>query len=137
VEVHVTQTEEERLTTNIVSLRQLDEGGCNVHAQHGVLQICDDKGRLIARVHRSANRMYLLWVKIGCPICLATHVSSDAWMWHECYGHLHFDALSKLEEKGMVHGLPHIDHIHQLCADCIAIKMKRSLFPSQEKRAGG
>jgi hypothetical protein len=27
----------------------------------------------------------------------------------------------------MVHGLPHIDHIHQLYADCITTKMKKSL----------
>jgi hypothetical protein len=37
-----------RLTTNIVSLRQLDEGGCDVHARHDVLEIRDDRERLIA-----------------------------------------------------------------------------------------
>jgi hypothetical protein len=37
-----------RLTTNIISLGQLDEGGCNVHAQHGVVQIRDNRGQLIA-----------------------------------------------------------------------------------------
>jgi transposase InsO family protein len=34
----------------------------------------------------------------------------------------------------MVHGLPHIEHVHQLCADCITTKLKRSLFPLQAKR---
>jgi hypothetical protein len=24
------------------------------------------------------------------------------WLWHERYGHLHFDALDKLEQWGMV-----------------------------------
>jgi hypothetical protein len=37
-----------RLTTNIISLGQLDEGGCDVHTKDGVLRIHDDKGRLIA-----------------------------------------------------------------------------------------
>jgi hypothetical protein len=53
-----------RLTTNIISLGQLDEGGCDIHTKDGVLQIRDDKGRLIARVQRSTNRLYLLRVKI-------------------------------------------------------------------------
>jgi hypothetical protein len=85
-------------------------------------------------VHCSANHLYLLWVKVGRPLCLTTRTSSDAWLWHERYSHLHFDALSKIEQKGMVHDLPHINHIHRLCADCIATKMKRSLFPSLAKR---
>ena len=37
-----------RLTTNIISLCQLDEGGCDVHTKDGVLRIHDDKGQLIA-----------------------------------------------------------------------------------------
>jgi hypothetical protein len=37
-----------RLTTNIVSLMQLDEGGCDVHARHDILEIRDDRDWLIA-----------------------------------------------------------------------------------------
>ena len=37
-----------RLTTNIISLGQLDEGSCDVHTKDGVLRIRDDKGQLIA-----------------------------------------------------------------------------------------
>jgi hypothetical protein len=33
-----------------------------------------------------------------------------------------------------VHAILHIDHIHQLCANCITTKMKSSPFPSQAKR---
>jgi hypothetical protein len=43
---------------------------------------------------------------------------------------LHFDALNKVKQRGMVHNILRIDHIHQLCADCITTKMKRSPFPS-------
>jgi hypothetical protein len=89
---------------------------------------------LIARVQRSANRLYLLRVKIGRPLCLVARASDRAWLWHERYGHLHFDAPRKLEQWGMVHGLPHIEHVHQLCADCVTTKLKRRPFPSQAKR---
>jgi hypothetical protein len=54
-----------RLTTNIISLGQLDEGGCDIHVCHGILQIRDGKGRLIVQVQCLANHIYLLRVKIG------------------------------------------------------------------------
>lgn len=34
----------------------------------------------------------------------------------------------------MVHGLPHVKHVHQLCVDCITTKLKLSLFPLQKKQ---
>ncbi|XP_066342303.1 uncharacterized protein [Miscanthus floridulus] len=67
-----------RLTTNIVSLGQLDEGGCDVHAKHGVLRVHDENGRLIVRVKRSANRLYLLRVKIARPLCLSARSTNSA-----------------------------------------------------------
>jgi hypothetical protein len=39
-----------RLTTNIINLGQLDEGGCDVHTKHDILWIHNDKGCLITRV---------------------------------------------------------------------------------------
>jgi hypothetical protein len=37
-----------RVTTNIISLGQLDEEGCDVHTLHVVLWIRNDKGQLDA-----------------------------------------------------------------------------------------
>jgi hypothetical protein len=96
----------------------------------GVLRIRENKGRLVARAERSVNHLYLLRVKIGRPLCLAVQSCNDMWVWHERYDHFHFDALNKLEQQGMVHGIPHIDHVHQLCANCVTTKLKRSPFPS-------
>jgi hypothetical protein len=120
-----------RLTTNTISLGQLDEGGCDVHARHGVLRICDGKGRLVARVQRSVSHLYLLRVKIARPLWLAARASNDVWLWHKRYGHLHFDALKKLEQREMVQGIAHIEHVHQLCADCVTTKLKLSPFSSR------
>ncbi|KAF8690661.1 hypothetical protein HU200_041034 [Digitaria exilis] len=127
-----------RLTTNIVSLGQLNKVGCDIHTKHGVLQIRDDKGKLIVHVKRSANRLYLLRTKIGRPLCLAARSTISAWLWHERYSHLHFDGLRKLQQHGMVDGLPHLEHVHQLCSNCVTTKLKQSPFPSQAKwRAKG
>lgn len=101
-----------RLTTNIVSVGQLDEGGCNVRINNGVLQIRDDDNRLLVKVNRSGNRLYLLCITVTCPLCLSTRRDEGAWLWHQRYGHLHFDALRKLSQKQMVHGLPSFEHVH-------------------------
>jgi hypothetical protein len=56
------------------------------------------------------------------------------WLWHERYGHLHFITLRKLEEQGMVQGLPRVEHIHHLCIDYVTTKLKRSPFLTLAKR---
>jgi hypothetical protein len=45
-----------------------------------------------------------------------------AWRWHERYGHLNFKALRKLGRADMVRGLPTIDHVEQVCEDCVLAK---------------
>ena len=123
-----------RLTTNIISLGQLDEGDCDVHIRHGILRIRDENQRLLVKVRRSGNRLYKLWVKVARPLCLAARRDDGPWLWHERYGHLHFDALRKLGKDKMVDGLPCVEHVHQLCTGCATTKLKRKPFPAQAKR---
>jgi transposase InsO family protein len=123
-----------RLVSNIVSLGQLDEGACDVHIRRGVLRVRDEKDRLILCVRRSTERLYLLRVKLAQPLCLAARTTDSAWLWHERFGHMNFDALHKMEKRGMVQGLPPIDRVHQLCTECVTTKLKRRPFPSQAKR---
>jgi transposase InsO family protein len=56
-----------------------------------------------------------------------------AWRWHERYSHLNFQALRKLGRGEMVKGLPVIDHIEQVCEDCVLAKQKRMSFPQTAK----
>jgi hypothetical protein len=127
-----------RLTANIVSLGQLDEGGCPVHINHAVLRIWDEKRRLIARVKWPAARLYLIRLKIAKPVGLVARRNDEAWRWHERFGQLHFNTLRKLAKDEMVRGLPDIEHIEQLCDYCVAAKQRRTSFPAAAKyRAQG
>jgi hypothetical protein len=127
-----------RLTSNIISLGQLDEAGCDIRIRHGLLKIHDDHRRLVAKVPRTSSRLYILRLQLARPVCLAAHHDDAAWLWHERYGHLHFDALRKLVRDDMVRGLPQLDRVHQLCDCCVATKQRRKSFPSQAKgRAEG
>ena len=52
-------------------------------------------------------------------------------LWHERYGHLHFDALHKLCKDDMVHGMPVIKRGGHLCDTCVLTKQRRAPFPAQ------
>ena len=100
-----------RLTTNIVSLGQMDEDGFKVDIEAGILRLFDLQRQLLTKVFRSMSRLYYLDMRIVALVCLTARVGDVAWRWHERYGHLNFQSLRKLGREDMVHGLPSIDHV--------------------------
>jgi hypothetical protein len=55
------------LRNSIISLGQLDENGSRVEIKDGVLRIWDRYRRLLAKVTRGANRLYILNVQVHSP----------------------------------------------------------------------
>ena len=53
-----------KLRSNIVSIGQLDERGCQVLIDGGVLRIRDHERKLLAKVERSRNRLYTLALRM-------------------------------------------------------------------------
>jgi transposase InsO family protein len=122
-----------RLKSNIVSIRQLDKIGCPTHVEGGFMTVCDRQRRILAKVPRSRNRLYIVRLQLVKPVCLAAHVGEDGWLWHARFGHQHFDGLGRLARQGMVRGLPLIEHVEQVCDACLIGKQRRSPFPLQAK----
>ena len=118
-----------RLRNSIVSLGQLDENGAKIHIDDGILRIWDRQQRLLTKVQRGANRLYMLHLNVTRPICLATRHDDDAWRWHDRFGHISFDALKRMSRHKMVRGLPELEHVDQLCDVCITTKHRRTPFP--------
>jgi hypothetical protein len=87
-----------QLRSSIISIGQLDEHGSKVLIKDGVLRIRDREQRLLAKVKRSLNRLYLLDLKVEQLVCLAARHSEEPWMWHARFGHLSFDVLGRLEK---------------------------------------
>lgn len=83
------------LRISILSLGQLDEGISWVEIDRGILQIWDRHKRLLTKVSRGLNRLYVLHLEVARPLCLATRRDDEAWCWHEWFEHLHFEALQK------------------------------------------
>jgi hypothetical protein len=109
-----------RLMTNIVSVGQLDEIGYKIDIDIGVMKIQEPGGMLLVKVKWEANHLYLLHLKFTQPTCLAVHGRGDevTWRWHERFGHVNMAALQKLAREELVHGLPEIGQVGQLCETC-------------------
>jgi transposase InsO family protein len=119
------------LRNSIISLGQLDENGSRVVVEDGVMRIWDRRRCLLAKVTRSANRLYILNVQVAQPLCLTARRDDEAWQWHERFGHLHFEALKQLSATEMVRGLPCLDHVEQLYDVCVLTKQRRLPFPQR------
>jgi hypothetical protein len=119
-----------KLCTNIISLEQLDENGCKSVIEGGFLCVFDQQRRLLVRVKRAANRLYSLNLNITAPVCLLAKVDDPTWLWHARLGHLHFRAMNAMSKRGMVRGMPQLDHIDEICDGCTIGKQHRLVFPS-------
>lgn len=79
-----------KLKSNIISLGQLEEGGCKIVIEDGYCDVFDVEKSLLARAPRVKNRLYLLKTKLAAPVCLVAKTDDVAWLWHGRYGHLNF-----------------------------------------------
>jgi hypothetical protein len=73
-------------------------------------------------------------LRIARPVCLSAHTGDEAWRWHARFGHVNFISLKKMASAKIVHGLPELDHVEQLCEACLAGKHRCAPFPSQATR---
>jgi hypothetical protein len=100
-----------RLKNNIISLGQLDERGCKVEINKGVLRVWDHHCRLLVKIHRGKNRLYILRSNAANGVCLGVKQGEDGVdeRWHPHYGHNGYDALQQLSQQDMVIGLPEVE----------------------------
>jgi hypothetical protein len=66
-----------KLTSNIISLGQLEERGCKVLLEDGSLKVLDKNQRLIIQVQRSKNSLYTLKLDLVKSVCLRASVEAD------------------------------------------------------------
>lgn len=62
-----------KMTTNILSLGQLDEEGCAINIHSGTMTLRDEHLKLLARIPRSSSRLYVLELRTTQPVCMAAH----------------------------------------------------------------
>ena len=117
------------LRSNILSLGQATEQGCDVRMRDNYLTLKDPDGRLLVKVLRSPNRLYKLRLEVGRPACLHTKMEEDTWRWHARLRHISFKTIGSMATQEMVHGLPEIQDDKQLRNSCLVGKQARQAFP--------
>jgi hypothetical protein len=116
------------LRSNIISVGQLDEGGCAIDIKRGKT-IHDPTERMFARVRHTGSRLYTGVLTIDAPVCLMAQGNEITWRWHARMGHLHFRVLRAMASKDMVRGMPVIDRVIEYCDGCTLGKQHRAPFP--------
>ena len=69
-----------RLKNNIISLGQLDEIGCKYSVEDGVMVVQNRECKVLAKVRRTKNRLYVFHIDITLPECLLSKSGDDAWL---------------------------------------------------------
>jgi hypothetical protein len=64
-----------KLRANIISLGQMEEGGCTIIIKQGVLRILDECDRLLTKVKRTTSHLYILELKVEQSVWPSTKIA--------------------------------------------------------------
>lgn len=117
------------LRSNIISLGQATESGCDVRMKDDYLTLKDKDGRLITKARRSRNRLYKVLINEVDPLCLHAETLSESARWHARLGHIGRDSMAKMIKNELVLGIPKIDIERDTCSSCLLGKQVRQSFP--------
>ena len=105
--------------------------GYKIIVDDGVMTIREPGWKLLARIRRSANRLFVLNINVAQPVALASRTQEEARRWHARLGHVNMAALRKMAPEELVRGLPEKEQDDRLCEACPTGKQKRTSFPEQ------
>lgn len=117
------------LKSNIVSLGQATEAGCEVRMKDDILTLYDRNGLLMIRTTRSKNRLYKVIMEVETIKCLQLTSGNESTKWHARLGHIGLETMRMMISKELVTGLPHIKIEKETCVSCLRGKQTRQSFP--------
>ena len=117
------------LRSNIVSLGQATEAGCEVSMKDETLKLFDHSGQLMIQSTRSKNRLYKVVLQADTIQCLQITSSSDSSKWHARLAHVNTETMRQMITKELVDGVPNITIEKQTCVSCLLGKQTRRSFP--------
>ena len=118
------------LKSNIISLGQATESGCDVRMRGEHRIMCDRDGKLIAKEVRSKNRLYKVQMGLKETMCYLSTATSESSRWHARLGHINMETMNSMIQRDLVAGIPHIDVEKKICGSCLLGKQARQTFPN-------
>ena len=118
------------LRSNIISLGQATETGCEIRMKEDVLELYDRDSKLLIRSSRGRNRLYKVALDAESPSCLQIITSDVSSKWHARLGHINFENMRQMVDKELVTGIPKIMVMKKTCVSCLLGKQPRRSFPA-------
>jgi hypothetical protein len=126
-----------RLTSNIINVGQLDEVGYKINIDDSILRIREQSQKMLARVLRRPDWLYLLELDVARLMCLTARGKEEAWQWRSRMGYVNMKAMWDMAREELLRGLPMIKQIDQLCDASLAGKQRRNVFLTEEQYWAG
>ncbi|KAG7582462.1 GAG-pre-integrase domain [Arabidopsis suecica] len=117
------------LKSNIISLGQATESGCDVRMKEDYLMLYDKDGQLLVKAIRAKNRLYKVIMEAENQKCLQIIKTGDSTTWHARLGHVNFENMKNMIKKELVLGMPNMQIEKEMCASCYLGKQTRKTFP--------
>ena len=117
------------LRSNIISLGQVTEFGCDIRMKEDYLILYDRDGNILVKASRSKNRLYKVTMEVDNTKCLQLTKLGDSAVWHVRLGHVAFETIKSIMSKEMVTGIPNIAIDKEPCSSCLLGKQVRQSFP--------
>ena len=118
------------LRSNIISLGQATESGCEVRMKEDHLFLFDRDKHLLVKAKRSPNRLYKVVMEVENTKCLQI-LHKETSKWHSRLGHVGLSNLKIMVNKGLVIGMPRFAVERETCEACLRGKQIRKSFPQE------
>ena len=117
------------LRSNVISLGQATESGCDIRLRGDHLTMHDQKGKLLVRANRSKNRLYKVRMGIREAAQLYLSEINESNRWHARLGHINAATMKTMIQKELVNGVPNVNITKEICSSCLLAKQARLVFP--------
>ena len=117
------------LRSNIISLGQATEAGCDIRLRGELLTMHDQSGKLLVTAKRSRNRLYKVHMGLKSGSCLYLSAEGETNRWHERLGHINSETIRNMMLKELALGLPKGFIEKKVCGSCLLGKHARQTFP--------
>ena len=81
------------LRSNIISLGQATEVGCEVNLKDDTLKLLDRHGQLMVKTTRTKNRLYKVTLQVELIECMQLTAREETTIWHTRLGHVNKDTV--------------------------------------------
>ncbi|KAG7598928.1 Zinc finger CCHC-type [Arabidopsis suecica] len=125
------------LKSNIISLGQATESGCDVRMKEDFLTVHDKDGKLLVKAKRSKNRLYKVLMELEPAKCFQVESLSESTKWHARLGHIGLETMKTMIKNELVTGLPSIKIEKETCTSCLLGKQVRKGFPQATSYRAG